>query len=296
MTASPAIRSGIINDRTDKNRHVRYTGVRPIRKGVVVQQEFTAPGTWTRPEGVDFVEVLVVSGGGAGQTQQTTVPVPLVASTEYAGAGGVGVFTVNVTGPVPVIVGAGGTATPYPVTPGLPVIAGGSGGSSGFGSIGTPPIPADAVWIEGGLGAGVAAPTSYPWTRGGGTNSSISVPALPSWGSTLYSAGGRNAGSWGSSAAAGQTSTAALTEPNVDSAGLTRFTYGAGARAPGYFQYGAAAFDQHLTTPTPHLPNRGHAGRSFQATSPGTSTPLPVSYSGQDGSSGIVIVRWIEDR
>ena len=66
-------------------------------------EEFTSNGTWTRPAGVDVVEVWLVGGGGGGQGGDTTANRP-------GGGGGQVVHRVlGVTGNITVTIGTGGT-------------------------------------------------------------------------------------------------------------------------------------------------------------------------------------------
>ena len=272
MSAIPAIRSGITNGSTDKNAHTRSTTAQSGTR--VFQEVFNAPGTWTWPGRVSGVEVLIVSGGGGGQTGPTTPPLTVAISpTAWAGSGGVGVFTVPVSGPVPVTVGAGGTAVAYPATPALGLQNGGNGGSSAFGSL-TPPIPINTAWLEGGLGAGQPAPT-YPYVNGGGSNSNTGIvtkfadnPSGPNYG-----------------ASAGRAT------PD-DNFGTTKYNYGMGARPDSQQTYGRGSRNAGHTA-TPHLNNLGHAGASFN-NQPTTPQPVPVAFTGDNGSSGVVIVRWVE--
>ena len=62
------------------------------------QQVFTSSGTWTRPAGVNWVEVILVGGGGAG-------------TSGVAGAGGqVKKRILTITGNLTITIGIGGVA------------------------------------------------------------------------------------------------------------------------------------------------------------------------------------------
>ena len=65
-------------------------------------ETFTANGTWTRPDGVDYVNIVVVAGGGGGASAGLTH------AGGGGGAGGILQSTVNVTGDITVTVGEGG--------------------------------------------------------------------------------------------------------------------------------------------------------------------------------------------
>lgn len=112
------------------------------------EEKFTAPGTWSWPGNVSFVEVFVVGGGGGGGGG-ITGPYTL-------GGGGGGGYVVEwqgvpVSAPVPVTVGSGGPAgSPSPYV-------GGTGGTSHFGPLGpgpVPSIPPTTVYAGGGGGGG----------------------------------------------------------------------------------------------------------------------------------------------
>lgn len=104
------------------------------------EQQFLAPGTWTWPGNCSFVEVLVVSGGDSGLRAPAGFPIPTgqTASATSGNGGGVGRFTIEVSGPVPVTVGAGGAANPWPGP--TPLRGPNLGGASAFGPT-SPPIP-----------------------------------------------------------------------------------------------------------------------------------------------------------
>ena len=106
-------------------------------------QFFTSPGTWSKPPDASSVEVWIVGGGGGGGGGNNNQP---QGSPAQRGAdGGVGMKIIqNITGPVPVTVGAaggggamnangtiGGTSVfgPYPGG-GNAIATGGAGGRS----------------------------------------------------------------------------------------------------------------------------------------------------------------------
>lgn len=118
-------------DRTRVSQQVSSWG-KDVEGGADLPEEFvetfTAPGTWNWPGKVDSVTVTVVGGGGGSGRISFS---PSLAATCGGGGGGVRLETVPVSGPAPVVVGAGGAAgTP---TPGA--TNGGIGGDSSFGPI-----------------------------------------------------------------------------------------------------------------------------------------------------------------
>lgn len=283
MSVAPARRSGLTNGATDKNNHAKT--VNSVHQGKVYQQTFNAPGTWTWPGICSTVEVLVVSGGGGGASGPGTTAPTATTSVSFAGGGGVNVFMAPVTGPVPVTVGAGGTAGVW-APAGAPIVNGGNGGASGFGPV-TPPVPTATAWIEGGQGAGLTNMPTYPYANGGGVNSDGGGnPSLsPVSYRTANNIGGTSPGNFGSSAGAGDT---------VDPWGTVRYSYGGGGRngTTDIVKYGRAALASSINASFTHNANTGHGGVSYAAFSP--LVPIPVAMTGLDGSSGTVIVRWIE--
>jgi hypothetical protein len=116
------------------------------------QQTFTSPGTWTCPPTVKSVELLLVGGGGGGSS-----PVPF----GIGGGGGVRSRVTPVSAPVPVTVGAGGSA-------------GSAGGTSAFGPLGPGPIPSIPPTTVAVGGGGTCAPASLP----GSFQSNFSAPII----------------------------------------------------------------------------------------------------------------------
>lgn len=285
MSVVPISRAGITNGTTDKLNHARASV--PQGSSRVYMQTFTSPGTWTWPGRVSAVEVLVVSGGGAGLTGPTVAPVgPTTPSAAvFAGSGGVGSFCVNVSGPVPVTVGAGGTAQLYPGVASVGPLPGGNGGTSAFGPI-TPPIPANTAWLSGGSGAGAPTDPAMSYTTGGGLASDTAYPnvQLGTQSFTQYASGARVSGNYGGSAVANS---------DAEYSGSTKYGYGGGARTNGYPVMGRAFILNAASSQTavPNIANTGHAGTSHRS---GAGTPIPVMMQGLDGGSGIVIVRWYE--
>ncbi|MEK7134521.1 MAG: glycine-rich domain-containing protein [Patescibacteria group bacterium] len=81
-----------------------FGGIKGLLGRKYKSQTFTSSGTWTKPTGVDVVEVLLVGGGGGGGRA--------VAASNVTGGGGgqVKVQSVPVTGNITVTIGAGGAA------------------------------------------------------------------------------------------------------------------------------------------------------------------------------------------
>lgn len=197
--------TGRYGERTRTTEPVANFGVRPSSGGGssavnVYEAEFLAPGTWTWPGNVSFVEVLVVGGGqGSGS-----------AGSNSGGAGGVGIFQVPVSAPVPVTVGAGGTA---------PL---GAGGTTFFGPS-SPPLPNALARAGGGNTSGLYG-GSHPGSP------AFPTPTTP-YGSFGTYAGPTNAPAATSGGANG------LLGRTVDMGGMNKFGYGGGA--PGFCGKGA---------------------------------------------------------
>lgn len=135
-----------------------------------VLQVFTSNGSWTPPAGATFIRVRCVAGGGGGGGAG-----PAAAGANAKGGGGGGGATVESTldvstlvTPVPVTVGAGGTA-------GLATGAGpaGNGTASMFGSY---------VRADGGLGGDSGPGTATPIGAAGGYGGSPTTGQLKSYG------------------------------------------------------------------------------------------------------------------
>lgn len=249
------------------------------------EQEFTAPGTWTCPATTTWVEVIAVGGGGGGG--------------DFPGGGGGGGGGVRrkwlpVSGPVPVTVGAGGTAAVY--APGTPVVYTDStdGGTSAFGPL-SPPVPASTFQVGGGGG-------------GGGTGTVPTRPGAPAvWfggnDAPTYGGGGGALGN-GVPGAPGYLGRGYYGSPGPLSA---PFNYGGGARATieylgmgiGYGPFGGGGIPGGAPVPSGL---RGYANK-YGSGYPNPADPTSVNgranrggggAHGGDGGSGIVIVRWKE--
>lgn len=249
----------------------------------VYEQEFIAPGTWTWPGNVSYVQVLIVGGGG-GSNAHSGGP---IAGPGGAG-GGVGTFNIPVSGPVPVTVGAGGAG--FTTTPPVSAQPGGSssfgpvsvgGGRGGSPSPSTSPIPS----VGGNNSAGVSAgkygantcimyiPTPAPlggltamWLAGGAQAQNMTVSHNPN--GSAQNAGGDSRYGYGAGGASMQvpTSLTIYAPLGVSSGGQGNDT------GPGGLQTQRA--------------NTGHGGSN--------AMPSDALPTGQAGASGIVIVRWIQ--
>lgn len=286
-------------DRTRSGEPVANAGQRQsIAGGLdVYETEFLAPGTWTWPGNCNFVEVLIVGGGGAGKTG--TPPSPTNDWT-VAGGGGVGTFMVPVSAPVPVTVGAGGTAAPFPSP--APLSNGAPGGLSAFGPT-SPPVPTVTVQVGGGMGAGTSTPFDpvFPITIRGGASAGNSNCAMGGRFGTPASEATSPTKAWagGGGGALGMLGV----HPDGYRIGVGTYGYGAGGYSSDFATtkgVTAAGYPAQLVFPFPvssiaataGIANTGQAGGS--ANNP-PATPYPsVTMSGKAGGSGIVIVRWYE--
>ena len=116
------------------------------------EEIFNSSATWTCPPTVTFVEVVLVSGGGGGGADMGN---PSQGHGGGGGGGGVAHSIIPVSGPAPVVIGAGGAGGVYvgpatgPGSPTNPWFPGAVGGTSSFGSPTSPVF----FYVEGG-GAG----------------------------------------------------------------------------------------------------------------------------------------------
>lgn len=281
-------------------------------------QTFTSPGTWTKPAGVDYVEVICVGGGGGGGGGLWRP-----ASAGFRGGGGGGGAVVRgwvpVTGPVAVTVGSGGTGGVSTYTPLNPAptaytyTAATDGGTSSFGPV-TPPIPSNTVYAGGGGfgGAGHAAPPFAPYGRLPGQNAGNNAPTTngggggaggegPVGGSYGYGYRGGPGGPGGPAPATypsavgrenqGGGSRSSFFTTRVATGTATSHT-GCGLGFAGYGEGGTSqnpALDASYDNPPgPGSVNTGRGGNG------GTSGPNPtwLAYDGGNGDAGCVIVRW----
>ncbi len=245
----------------------------PIANKQPYEQIFTAPGTWTCPPTVTWVEVTAVGGGGGG-----TGAYP---GQTGGGAGGGGVRRdfVPVSGPVPVTIGAGGTVgTPAPPFSGS--TAGSAGGTTSFG-------PFSVGGGGGAAGGGASGPTAAPPDGGGGG----SRP-----GGGLRS----DAGLYGSQSYS-ETGGGARDAGNIANAPFGNTTFGGSvSSSKGKYGFGGGGNRYNLVigpSPYPGVGAKDGGGEPGTAAvanrgGGGGGTPYGTGGSGGAGGSGILIVRW----
>ena len=255
------------------------------------QQTFTSSGTWTRPTGVDSVEVLLVGGGGGGGGAGS------LASVAVGGGGGGGQVirrVVAVSGDVTVTIGSGGaggaasaTTTPNKGSQGgtssfgsLSAYGGGGGGGGGSGSDANAPTV-----INGGSGGGGGNSTGRPASGVGEASSSGCTGINNSDNTNPVAGSGGGAGMAAITGAASGTSTTG--HGTVGGAGLYGFGGGGGdgSRSSCYGRGSSGGGNGGVW----------YGGDNGSAnTGGGGGGAGGVTQAGGNGGSGICIVTWWE--
>jgi hypothetical protein len=96
-------------------------------------REYTASGTWTKPSGLLFIEVLLVGGGGGGGSGARMASGVITRGGGGAGAGGCVYFTIDAASlgsTVDYTVGAGGTGGAGRTVDATSGVVGGAGGQT----------------------------------------------------------------------------------------------------------------------------------------------------------------------
>lgn len=282
------------------------------------EQEFTSPGTWTCPSTTTHVEVILVGGGGgsgAGYFSEANFVNPQFHLPGGSGGGGAVIRKyVPVSAPVPVTVGAGGTAGTITGTLPSPVVitGAGAGGTSAFGPL-APPVPPTTVQAGGGGGGGNRPTPAGPHPTSAGTD----APTYGGGGGGRMepSNDGRNLGYYGAPSINGWGGGARSTRIQQSPTGSASMGYGnfggGGAFLPSLTQntmptpasnimlplarrYGSG----YVGTEADGLANTGGGGGSVLFVGPpfgGPSGPIGAQViNGATGGSGVVIVRWKE--
>lgn len=254
------------------------------------KERFIAPGTWTCPPTVTYVRVFVVGGGGGGGAGNFA---PFV--TRNGGGGGGGRVReehfVPVSGPVPITVGAGGTAgvATFP-QPAPNIQHGGQGGTSAFGPLGPGPIPAipPTTIAAGGGGGGLGGtnPANFQPNMDappiGGSGGASGTPLNGRQGFASFGTGG------GYYAGGGATQSTQLSPISYSFATGDGFYGGGGANGGAIYGYGARAGQSVFTPPGAYFATSARA--NFGGGGAGGTSAL----NGSAGGSGIVIVEYFQ--
>jgi hypothetical protein len=280
--------------------------------GAIDVQAYSADGTWTKPAGAQFVEVIAIGGGGGGGSGRLGAP----ASTRGGGAGGGGAGITRWMVPaaalgatVAVTVGQGGVGGAPQLTSGVNGNAGSPGTASTFGA---------HVYASGGFGGAGGAGTSAPIGGAGasasiipggvGGNGGAGATGSPTVGaSALGAAGGGGGGSVtsgntqqaGANGGAGSPFLAGASALAGGAGGATGGTAGSIGTSTSSSQPfgggggGGGGSHHHAASPAPG--GDGGDGGSFGAGGGGggggtTSTASGQSGEGGAGASGIVYV------
>lgn len=225
------------------------------------QDYLSISGVWTPPDGISSVDVIVVGGGGSSSAY-------IVGSdpnyTTYSGGGGGGGQVVKsvaypVSGPVSVIIGAGGSSqgssTPSP---------GHQGGSSSFGTV--------VAYGGGGAGAyGVAA--VLPVGGGSGGGGAASEPGASGVGVGSHGGSSGTSTSTGGGGGAGGGATDATTNIGGNG-GIPLYGFGAGGGGGGNYVSGGRGGSN----------GDGVAGSASGGGSGGGQLTSPTSFSGSPGA------------
>ncbi len=273
-------------------------------------QAFTTSGTWTKPAGVDSIEILLVGGGGgAGAGSSSGSSTTLRISTGAGGGGQVIKRDLDVSSiasgtNVPVVIGAGGIGGASANA------AGAVGGDSTFGTLLTA--------LGGGSGGGVAyggttAGTPRATTGGSGayvTHGSYSVVILPALGG---GAGGHaKKGNYSNSSNGSYAGTTFSTQShNIDTSvpcgvGTTfagnssDISYSAFSLnnvcepGPSLHGYGAGGGYTGSYNPVPGLDGAGGFNSKHAAANSGGGGASVDGGTGGNGGSGYCLITWWE--
>lgn len=159
---------GNADNTSDANKPVSTaTQTELDKKGVLSYQEFTSSGTWNKPTGAKVVEIFAIGGGGGGGKGTAGAEGTQRNGGGGGGAGGavIGQFDATaLTSSVSVTVGAGGAGA---TTDGA-FYAGGTGGTSSFGTYVSAGGGGGGACGGGFLGAGGGAAGASSLQAGGG--------------------------------------------------------------------------------------------------------------------------------
>ena len=283
-------------------------------------QVFTANGTWTKPSGVNVVQLYIVGGGGGGGSGRQGA----ASSTRFGGYGGAAGAVVSFAtipasvfaATAAVIVGSGGNGGSAAAAIDTNGANGTSGGVSSF-SVGSTLVRAlgggngsGGSTTAGTAGVGNAGDASDGCNGGNGssTNGAVSIPGTGIYHAASGGGGGGGLDSFNLARTGGSSRLTSTTALGLGYVGATPLLGGTGTSpAPGSYQSTSNGIGSISFLATPHggsggggggsfsTPGNGAAGGYYGGGGGGGAASLNGTASGAGGNGGpglVVVVSW----